>query len=137
FMIRTHPEVFASAGPQKQAEDHEAPWSLGWCLGVLVGSSVLAAFLSEILVGAVEGTGEALGLSSAVLGIVLLASGGGGCSSKSCCSRALVESRKAYPPSPWHARAESTCRSASHLGAASSSRCSSHRGWLLPPILYG
>ena len=40
-------------------------------------SSVLAAFLSEILVGAVEGTGEALGLSNAFLGIVLLASVGG------------------------------------------------------------
>jgi Ca2+:H+ antiporter len=77
FMIRTHPEVFASAGRQQQADEHEAPWSLGWCLGVLIGSSILAAFLSEILVGAVEGTGEALGLSSAFLGIVLLASVGG------------------------------------------------------------
>ena len=38
---------------------------------------MLAAFLSEVLVGAVEGTGEALGLSTAFLGIVLLASVGG------------------------------------------------------------
>ena len=42
-----------------------------------IGSSVLAALLSEVLVGAVEGTGEALGLSTAFLGIVLLASVGG------------------------------------------------------------
>ena len=77
FMIRTHPEVFASVGTKKHANEHEAQWSLGMCLGVLIGSSVLAAFLSEILVGAVEGTGEALGLSSAFLGIVLLASVGG------------------------------------------------------------
>ena len=47
------------------------------CFGVLIGSSVAAAFLSEVLVGAVEGTGEALGLSTAFLGIVLLASVGG------------------------------------------------------------
>jgi Ca2+:H+ antiporter len=76
FMIRTHPEVFASTA-KAGAEEHGKPWSLGWCLGVLVGSSVLAAFLSEILVGAVEGTGEALGLSAPFLGIVLLASVGG------------------------------------------------------------
>ena len=76
FMLRTHPEVFASAG-EADAEEHGKPWSLSWCLGVLVGSSVMAAFLSEILVGAVEGTGEALGLSTPFLGIVLLASVGG------------------------------------------------------------
>jgi Ca2+:H+ antiporter len=77
FMIGTHPEVFASTATKGHKEEHEATWSLPLCLGVLVGSSVVAAFLSEILVGAVEGTGEALGLSNAFLGIVLLASVGG------------------------------------------------------------
>jgi Ca2+:H+ antiporter len=76
FMIRTHPEVFASAG-QGHAEEGEKPWPMALCFGVLVASSVAAAFLSEILVGAVEGTGEALGLSTPFLGIVLLASVGG------------------------------------------------------------
>jgi Ca2+:H+ antiporter len=75
YMLRTHPEEFASVG-EKEAHG-EAAWSLPLCIGVLVGSSVGAAFLSEILVGAVEGTGEALGLSHAFLGIVLLASVGG------------------------------------------------------------
>jgi Ca2+:H+ antiporter len=77
FMIRTHPEVFASAGGHSHAEEGEKPWSMALCLTVLVASSVMAAFLSEILVGAVEGTGEALGLSTPFLGIVLLASVGG------------------------------------------------------------
>ncbi len=75
FMLRTHPEEFASVG-EKEAHD-ETAWSLPACIGVLVASSVGAAFLSEILVGAVEGTGEALGISAAFLGIVLLASVGG------------------------------------------------------------
>jgi len=75
YMIRTHPEDFASVGEKE--DESEAHWSLPSCVGVLIGSSVLAAFLSEILVGAVEGTGEALGLSAAFLGIVLLASVGG------------------------------------------------------------
>jgi Ca2+:H+ antiporter len=76
FMIRTHPEEFASvAGGAAQA--HEKPWSLGLSISVVVAASVLAAFLSEILVGAVQGTGEALGLSSPFIGLILLASVGG------------------------------------------------------------
>jgi len=76
FMIVTHPEDFESSG-QDDADEHEVHWSKAVCISVLVGSSVLAAVLSEVLVGAVEGTGEALGLSTAFLGIVLLASVGG------------------------------------------------------------
>ncbi len=87
FMIRTHPELFASAG-KGDAGEHEAPWSITLCLGVLIGSSVLAAFLSEILMGAVEGTGEALGLSTPFLGIVLLASIGGAAEGVSAVSMA-------------------------------------------------
>jgi Ca2+:H+ antiporter len=76
FMIRTHPEEFASVGRGgKQA--HDERWSLASSIAVVVGASVLAAFLSEILVGAVEGTGEALGLSAPFIGTVLLASVGG------------------------------------------------------------
>jgi len=76
FMVVTHPEDFASSGAD-DAEEHDVHWSKRVSIAVLVGSSVVAAVLSEILVGAVEGTGEALGLSTAFLGIVLLASVGG------------------------------------------------------------
>jgi Ca2+:H+ antiporter len=88
FMIRTHPEEFASAGNDAATAEHEIPWSLPVCVGVLVGSSVAAAILSEILVGAVEGTGEALGLSSTFLGIVLLASVGAAAEASSAISMA-------------------------------------------------
>jgi len=77
FLLRTHPEVFATVGMGGHGDEHEAPWSLTKCLLVLTGTSVAAALLSEVLVGAVEGTGEALGLSTPFLGIVLLASVGG------------------------------------------------------------
>ena len=80
YMIRTHPEEFASLakeGDAEEAEEHGPQWSFPVCIGVLVVSSVVAAVVSEILVGAVEGTGEVLGLSPAFLGIVLLASVGG------------------------------------------------------------
>jgi Ca2+:H+ antiporter len=81
YMLRTHPEEFAGEPAEHGAAaghgSSETQWSLSLCLGVLIGASVLAALLSEILVGAVQGTGEALGLSNAFLGIVLLASVGG------------------------------------------------------------
>ncbi len=75
FMVKTHPEEFASHGGDAHGE-HDG-WGLGRCVGTLVGASVLAALLSEVLVAAVEGTGEALGLPPTFVGIVLLASVGG------------------------------------------------------------
>lgn len=78
FMLRTHPERFASVAAASDGDErHEAPWTLPTCIAVLVVASVLAALLSEILVGAVEGTAKAFGLSGAFVGIVLLASVGG------------------------------------------------------------
>src|SRR5688572_10489672 len=50
YMIRTHPEEFASVVTGGDS-DHGQPWSLALCIGVLVASSVLAAILSEELVG--------------------------------------------------------------------------------------
>ena len=44
---------------------------------ILIVASVGAAFMSEILVGAAEATGEVLGMSQAFIGVVLLALIGG------------------------------------------------------------
>jgi Ca2+:H+ antiporter len=52
-------------------------------LASLVGASVLAAWMSEILVGAAEGTGKALGMSQMFIGIVFLAIVGGAAESGS------------------------------------------------------
>ncbi|HET9385349.1 MAG TPA: calcium/proton exchanger [Gemmatimonadales bacterium] len=83
FMLKTHPEVFKSA-EGKKAEHHEGPvWGLPRAIGSLVGASVLAAWMSEILVGAAEGTGKALGMSQAFIGLVLVAVVGGAAESLS------------------------------------------------------
>lgn len=75
FMLRTHPELFAGA---KAAEaDHGAHWSLARAIGTLLAASLGAAWMSEILVGAAEATGHALGMSPLFIGIVLLAVVGG------------------------------------------------------------
>jgi Ca2+:H+ antiporter len=56
----------------------------------LIGASVLAAWMSEILVGAADATGQALGMSQVFIGIVFLAIVGGAAESGS----AIVMARK-------------------------------------------
>lgn len=75
FMIRTHPEVFASE--KRHDEDEEQIWPISKAVGLLVAASVGAALMSEILVGAVEGASHDLGMSKAFIGLVVLAVVGG------------------------------------------------------------
>jgi Ca2+:H+ antiporter len=82
FMLKTHAEVFKSA--ESSSKHHAGPaWGLPRAIGTLVGASVLAAWMSEILVGAAEGTGKALGMSQAFIGLVLVAVVGGAAESLS------------------------------------------------------
>jgi Ca2+/H+ antiporter len=57
FMLKTHPGAFAAKGGHHGEEAEGAHWSVPRAVGTLVGASVLAAWMSEILVGAAEGTG--------------------------------------------------------------------------------
>jgi Ca2+:H+ antiporter len=89
FLLKTHPEFFASAGGKDAGHGHEGKqWSVGLAVGSLVGASVLAAWMSEILVGAAEGTGQALGMSEVFIGIVFLALIGGAAESGSAIAMA-------------------------------------------------
>jgi Ca2+:H+ antiporter len=74
-MLRTHPEFFTASAGEGKHEGHES--SLVKAGIGLVAASVGAAFMSEILVGAAEATGQALGMSPLFLGLVLLALIGG------------------------------------------------------------
>ena len=88
FMLRTHPELFRSSA-SSGAEGHGGPsWSLGRAVASLVVASVAAAWMSEILVGAAEGTGKALGMSQAFIGLVFLAVVGGAAESGSAIAMA-------------------------------------------------
>jgi Ca2+:H+ antiporter len=73
FMLRTHPDVFA--GTQAGAESG-AVWSMRRAGGTLVAASLGAAWMSEILVGAAEATGRALGMSPMFIGVLLAVVGG-------------------------------------------------------------
>jgi Ca2+:H+ antiporter len=84
FMLKTHPDVFkATENGTPEAHAHGPAWSIPRALGTLVLASVGAAVVSEVLVGAAEGTGEALGMSQAFIGMVFLAIVGGAAESGS------------------------------------------------------
>lgn len=76
FMLKSHPEVFASA-KTKNSEKHGPSWPVHLSILSLIGASIVAAFMSEMLVAAAEETGRILGMSHLFIGVVLLAVIGG------------------------------------------------------------
>jgi Ca2+:H+ antiporter len=88
FLLKTHPEFFKSAAATDAEPEHDTQWSVGRAVGSLVVASLLAAWMSEILVGAAEGTGKALGMSEVFIGIVFLAMIGGAAESGSAIAMA-------------------------------------------------
>ncbi len=75
FMLKTHPDFFRVV--KGDEEEHGPEWSTARAGTTLVLASAGAAWMSEVLVGAAEETGHALGMSSIFIGIVLLAILGG------------------------------------------------------------
>jgi Ca2+:H+ antiporter len=69
FVLWTHPDFFEQAA--ETATEGEA-WSARTSVAVLLGTSLLIAWLSEALVGAVEGAGRSLGMSEVFIGVVVL-----------------------------------------------------------------
>jgi Ca2+:H+ antiporter len=90
FSLKTHPKEFASEDEgESGGEHHEGKqWGLPRAIGSLLGASVLAAWMSEVLVGAAEGTGKALGMSEVFIGIIFLAIVGGAAESGSAIAMA-------------------------------------------------
>jgi Ca2+:H+ antiporter len=87
FSLRTHTAAFASVDSGHEGH-HEEQWSVTRAVITLLGASVLAAWMSEILVGAAEETGTALGMSQLFIGIVFVAIVGGAAESGSAIAMA-------------------------------------------------
>src|SRR5690242_15960112 len=87
FSLKTHSTAFASVEAEG-TEHHEEQWSVARAVGSLVLASVLAAWMSEKLVGAAEATGHALGMSQVFIGIVFVAIVGGAAESGSAIAMA-------------------------------------------------
>jgi Ca2+:H+ antiporter len=69
-------------------EAEEKPWSMPKSLLFLVLASVLAALMSEVVVGAAEGTGHALHMSPGFIGLIFVAIIGGAAESLSAINMA-------------------------------------------------
>jgi Ca2+:H+ antiporter len=71
FSLGTHRMLFA--GSHVGEEGHHGPrWSIGRALGVLGGATVAIAWMSEILVGVIEPSAHALGLTDAFVGVFVV-----------------------------------------------------------------
>jgi Ca2+:H+ antiporter len=89
FSLKTHPHEFASVDSgHGGGHDLDEHWSVARAVITLVVASALAAWMSEILVGAAEGTGKALGMSQVFIGIVFVAIVGGAAESGSAIAMA-------------------------------------------------
>ena len=74
FSLRTHPELFTSAG---HGEEGEAPWPIGLALATLAGVTVLVALVSEVFVESVQKAAEDFGMTPAFVGFIVVALVGG------------------------------------------------------------
>lgn len=88
YSLKTHSSAFASSESEQESDHHEEQWSVSRAVITLLAASVLAAWMSEILVGAAEETGKALGMSQVFIGIVFVAIVGGAAESGSAIAMA-------------------------------------------------
>ncbi|HQO77068.1 MAG TPA: calcium/proton exchanger [Thermodesulfobacteriota bacterium] len=71
FSLITHRRLFS--GTSVGAESETQPWSVGKAAGILAGATVLIAWMSEILVGAIEPAAHAWGMNSVFVGVFVVA----------------------------------------------------------------
>jgi Ca2+:H+ antiporter len=75
FMLITHKQLFAGHGYGKDAsgETNDIAWSVSKAITILALATLLAAFVSEFLVGSVEAARESLGLTEVFVGVIIVA----------------------------------------------------------------
>lgn len=86
FTLRTHTTLYAAVASTEPESAHSKPWSVSRSLLTLVGASIMAAVLSEVLVGSAEGAGHELGMSEVFIGLIFVAVVGGAAESLSAIS---------------------------------------------------
>lgn len=74
FSLKTHRELFVSAGSKQEAE---TPWPVGVAACTLAVVTVLVALVSEVFVESVQKAAEDFGMSPAFVGFVVVALVGG------------------------------------------------------------
>jgi len=72
YSLITHKSLFSGTASSEQSPDQPPPWSTGKAMSVLGVATVLIAWISEILVGAIEPSARQLGLSNLFVGVFVL-----------------------------------------------------------------
>jgi Ca2+:H+ antiporter len=73
FSLRTHTDLFNPDDEAMEGHAGEPPWPVGKATLVLLAATGLVAWMSEILVGAVEATSQALGMNEVFVGVIVVA----------------------------------------------------------------
>jgi len=74
FTLVTHKALFTGGGGRDgQHPEGGRTWSVKKALGILAVSTLFVAWMSEILVGSVEATARALGMTEVFIGVVVVA----------------------------------------------------------------
>ena len=73
FSLVTHADQFVGSGGHAEEEDSEPPWPMRKSLLILAAATAAIAWVSEILVGAIEPTAHGFGLSSVFVGVFVVA----------------------------------------------------------------
>lgn len=78
FSLVTHRQLFVGSAAEvaevdASGDDGRPPWSIGKAVGVLLGATVLVAWVSEFLVGAVEAARHSLGVTETFVGVIIVA----------------------------------------------------------------
>jgi len=73
FTLVTHTTLFAGSHVAEEGDTHEVPWTTGRAAFVLALATLMIAWISEILVGAIEPTAHGLGISYTFVGVFVVA----------------------------------------------------------------
>jgi len=74
FSLKTHKHLYVSGGAVESTRGHaHHPWPVGRAVAVLAGATALTAWVSEILVGSVEGAAHAFGMTPVFVGVIVVA----------------------------------------------------------------
>jgi Ca2+:H+ antiporter len=71
FALKTHTDLYAG-GEGQHEEDEQPTMSMGKAVGLLLGATLLVAWMSEILVGSIEHVTHDWGLSEMFIGVILV-----------------------------------------------------------------
>jgi Ca2+:H+ antiporter len=73
FSLVTHKDLYNPANEHDEAQDAAEPWTTRRSIIVLIVATLFVAWMSEVLVGAVDQATHVLGMSQIFMGVVLVA----------------------------------------------------------------